>query len=527
MHTRSRACFCCNRQGRKGKLCDREAKYRSLDGSCNNRRHPLWGAAGQPYLRLIPPHYHDGISLPRLRQINTRLLSSPRDVSSTVFSSECKASSKTTVMLITWGQFIAYDTARTPTEKLKGEKQCCGGMDTSSYKHPDVKKSGPCFPISIPKGDCHFTNTSCMEFVRSRSITDEEGIRQQINAQSAFIDGSTIYGSTKKRSKRLREFLGGDARVNTYPPLGAMHTMFLRYHNHIAGELARVHPDYDEDTLFQEARKIVIAVLQRITLREYMPLLLKRSKISDRLLYANWTYDKRCDPTLYNVIPTAAHRYGHSMVPDFVTVHCDKVALKDIFLRPNAVLTSLDTVVKHAAIERALTVDHLISPGMVNHLLVSAKDPEKDVLHNEPCVIFSGMVNHLLVSAKERGKDVLSINIQRGRDHGLPAYSHWRALCHLPAFTNFSHFRYLGNRFKAVYDRVDDVDLYSAALVEKRVGMLGPTFICLLTKQFEKLRFCDRFWWENKNPLVGFASDRSLQNQNRHNAFRRFVLLVS
>ena len=57
----------------------------------------------------------------------------------------------------------------------------------------------------------------------------------------------------------------GDSRVNAYPGLGALHTIFMRYHNYIAGELAEQHLDYDDETLFQEARKIVIAVLQRIT----------------------------------------------------------------------------------------------------------------------------------------------------------------------------------------------------------------------------------------------------------------------
>ena len=57
----------------------------------------------------------------------------------------------------------------------------------------------------------------------------------------------------------------GDSRVNVYPGLGALHTIFMRYHNYVAGELSATHTDYDDETLFQEARKIVIAVIQRIT----------------------------------------------------------------------------------------------------------------------------------------------------------------------------------------------------------------------------------------------------------------------
>jgi hypothetical protein len=44
-----------------------------------------------------------------------------------------------------------------------------------------------------------------------------------------------------------------------------MHTIFARYHNYIADQLKASHSIYDDETLFQEARKVVIAVLQRIT----------------------------------------------------------------------------------------------------------------------------------------------------------------------------------------------------------------------------------------------------------------------
>ena len=40
--------------------CDPEAKYRSLDGTCNNLQNPKWGSALTAYTRLLFPQYVDG-----------------------------------------------------------------------------------------------------------------------------------------------------------------------------------------------------------------------------------------------------------------------------------------------------------------------------------------------------------------------------------------------------------------------------------------------------------------------------------
>jgi len=43
--------------------CDPTAKYRSINGSCNNLETPTWGAAKTPFLRMIDANYSDGIIL--------------------------------------------------------------------------------------------------------------------------------------------------------------------------------------------------------------------------------------------------------------------------------------------------------------------------------------------------------------------------------------------------------------------------------------------------------------------------------
>ena len=39
------------------------AKYRTIDGSCNNLEHLQWGQASTAFQRLLPPDYEDGMGL--------------------------------------------------------------------------------------------------------------------------------------------------------------------------------------------------------------------------------------------------------------------------------------------------------------------------------------------------------------------------------------------------------------------------------------------------------------------------------
>lgn len=69
-------------------------------------------------------------------------------------------------------------------------------------------------------------------------------------------------------------FFLGDSRANDQPTVITLYTLFAREHNRVAKTLAFINPTWNDEKLFQEARKIVIAELQHIVYNEYLPVIL-------------------------------------------------------------------------------------------------------------------------------------------------------------------------------------------------------------------------------------------------------------
>lgn len=108
--------------------------------------------------------------------------------------------------------------------------------------------------------------------------------------------------------------------------------------------------------------------------------------------------------------------------------------------------------------------------------------------------------------------DLVSLNIQRGREHGLPSYVKYRELCRLSPIRSWNDMRKfvqpgVVDIFMSMYRFVEDVDFYSAGLAEIKQGegLLGPTFTCIVAKQFHDLKVGDRFWYETNQDPASFT----------------------
>ncbi|KAJ8730372.1 hypothetical protein PYW07_017410 [Mythimna separata] len=507
-------------------------RYRTHDGTCNNFNRPRWGATMTPVQRFLSPSYSDGIQAAR-RSVFGSKLPSAREISSTIHEDRNAETLGVTHLLMQWGQFLDHDvTSSSQSRGFNGSvPRCCkdGGKDfvPKEFMHPE------CFPIPVPESDPFYgpRGVRCLDFVRSSPSPRDDcalGWREQLNQVSAYIDGSPLYGSSATKSDKLRLFRNGmlqygrmqqrrpvlppqrtdelcrkgavstdcfksgDARVNEHPGLVAAHIVWLRQHNRMAQELTHLNPHWSDEKIYQETRKIVGAMIQHITYREFLPIVLGSEvvhrfelELQKKGFYKG--YNPKINPSPASSFGSAAFRFGHSLVQS-------SMVRFDRFHRPMSNNVSLhDELSNPSNIWSIGAVDRLLL-GMLNQPIQKRDE-----------FITGELTNHLFQTPQfDFGMDLAAINIQRGRDHGVPPYTAWREPCGLTPIEDFDDLLRVmpagaARKMKALYRHVDDIDLFTAGMAERPVvgGLVGPTFACIIAQQFTNLRKGDRFWYEN------------------------------
>merc|ERR1739848_703876 len=99
----------------------------------------------------------------------------------------------------------------------------------------------------------------------------------------------------------------GDSRGDVHPAFTMLHVIFLRNHNILAEKLKNVQPDWNDERLYQEARKINSAIFQHITYTQFLDALLgEPNDIVQRDGLEDLDYDDTVDGSIDLVFSTAA-----------------------------------------------------------------------------------------------------------------------------------------------------------------------------------------------------------------------------
>lgn len=464
-----------------------------IDGVGNNIANPYWGAAGEQFLRQADAFYDDGVSTPGGTD-----RPNPRTISNIVVSqgaADVPSERNLSAFVFQWGQFLDHD------------------LDLADPASP-----AEAFDIAVPTGDPQFDpfSTSAQVIPLSRSAfdpttgTDVDNPRQQINSITSYIDGSMVYGSNSVRADALREhvggrlltsagnllpfntaglpnggpgdpaslFLAGDVRSNEQAGLTSIHTLFVREHNRLAAQFVKIHPAWSDEQLYQEARRWVIAEIQAITYNEFLPAVLGPNAPQ---AYAG--YDASVYPNVSNEFATAAFRVGHTMLPKTLLrldangaeIAAGNLSLQDAFFNPA----------------------HITEAGIEPILRGLAGQAQQEIDN----MIVDDVRNFLFGPPGAGGLDLASLNIQRGREHGLASYNEARVAFGLSPVTSFveiSSDPSVQQRLQDAYGTVDKIDLWVGGISEDHLpgSSLGETFTQIWVDQFERSRTGDRFWYE-------------------------------
>ncbi|MFO0871087.1 MAG: peroxidase family protein, partial [Pirellulales bacterium] len=392
---------------------------------------------------------------------------------------------------------------------------------------PTMKTPTESFPIAIPADDPFLdpfhTGDQEIRFRRSRyDVTTGDSVvnpRQHPNLVSSFLDASMVYGATPERAAALRTlaggrlkssagdllprndgatfpagtlendnegrvdpaqlFVSGDVRTNENVPLIALHTVLLREHNRLADEIAAAHPELSDEAIYQQARQLVGALIQQITYSEYLPLLL-----GPDALPAYSGYDPQVNPGESELFATAAFRVGHTQLfseiqrldADGLPLAGGSLTLREAFFTPQPI--------QQDGIEPYLRG------------LAASQAEQTDIQ------IIDDVRNFLFGPPGSGGMDLAAMNIQRGRDVGLPSYNQARVDFGLPPVTSFADITSdvaAQQALGSLYGSVDDIDVWVGGIAEDHApdALVGPLFRAIIGDQFRRTRDGDRFWYEN------------------------------
>ena len=487
-------------------FCQSSYYYRTIDGSCNNLENTWWGMSETPFKRLLDAKYEDYVEEPRKFSVTGNVLPNARFIALKLHEPR-EIYTKYTNLLPHFAQFIDHDISLTlSTSNEKGEPIQCSCDDD---------KNVDCVNIPTPKEDKLNKDQKCQATSRSGSSYPKFGCylgqREQLNGLTHWLDMSQVYGSDLEKHSELRLFKNGklksspmkntkhdylpfdkdgkctfikegkpcfkagDFRVNQNMPLLSIQTLFLREHNRLADIFTELNPHWDDEKLFQETRRVLNAVYQHIIYNEFLPVLLGDEVVDlYNIKSLNQGYFLKYNPKLYpqviNEFSTAAYRCGHTLVrpslnkADLGFRPLQNISLQNLVFETDSLFKKggVDALLRGTLLDGAGKFDNSLNVYLNNHL-------------------FEG-----LLEGETKRFSLSSLNINRGRDHGIRPYNEYRALCGLNFAKSFDDLYNIPKPVRKiledVYADVNDIDLFSGGVSERPIegGVIGATFACKL-----------------------------------------------
>lgn len=505
-----------------GEACLIAHPERHIDGSCNNMNDGDWGKADIPFYQMLPPAYGANAEMTGQNRKSARLISNL--VCHQAVGEEVLSERGLSSMVYTFFQFIDHNITAT----MEG--------------HSDFE------PIPVPANDAFFdpngTGTQIIPFMRSMKMMDENGMPHQMNALTSWLDGAGFYGSDAVRANWLRTFqngklktsspnllpcntitgdcndaidtlapfmagnkdacgnwlkifVAGDVRANEQPGLLSLHTLFMREHNKICSQLI-LQGFTNDELMYQKAKRRVIGEFQAIVFNELLPAL-------GIYLDEYSGYDDSMRPDIYNVFATAAFRLGHTMVTDNILLldnNCQPVSGNT---GCGSVAGACDCSVNNINVTGSVGIkDAFFHPSLVKNFGIDPilKGLTVQTQQKIDAKVVSALRNFLFGVPGNGGLDLVALNIQRGRDHGLPDYNTIRQYFTGNAATTFAEITSdvdLQNALAAAYDNdINNIDAFIGLLCEEHLPnvSVGATLHAILKDQLTRLRNSDRYFYK-------------------------------
>jgi peroxidase len=499
--------------------------FRSINGADNNLIHANWAAAGADLIRISPVAYADGISTPSqpntlsAREISNNLNNQSDPIFSGLDNLGAAQSRDLSDFAYVWGQFIDHDMDLTPT-----------GSGQLFNIPPD-----PTRPADL-MGVEPFTRST----FDPATGTSKSNPRQQVNVNTSYLDLSQVYGSSQVVADALRTFHGGlmktspggflpydnttyftpaqitalnmandamqvpqsslfaagDVRANENIELTAVQTLFVRNHNRLAEQLHDLHPQWNDEQLYQEARKLNIATEEMITYNEFLPAIL-----GPNALPAYTGYKDNVNASIATEFSTVGYRFGHSLLSNSVG-------------RVNNNGTYINDPTGNAAVNLAqdffdpnlIGPNRLVDPltGHVSTGIGAILKADASNTANETDLLLIDEIRNLLFGIPNApGTDLAARDVQRARDDGIGTYNQVRVAYGLPAVKTFADITSnvtVQHELQATYGTVDKIDPFEGMLAEDHLpgADVGPTIKAILVKQFTALRDGDHFFYLNE-----------------------------